>query len=45
MILNNGACLVDGGRMNLIINIQRIKTLEHVNQFLINTADAIITPP
>ena len=30
--------------MNVIMNIQQIKTLEQVSQFLISTADATITP-
>lgn len=45
MSLNNRARFVHDGRMNVIINIQQIKTLEQVSQFLISTADTIITPP
>ena len=45
MSLNNEACFVHDGRMNVIVNIQQIKTPEQVSQFLSSTADASITPP
>jgi hypothetical protein len=45
MSLNNEACFVHDGRMNVIMNIQQIKTLEQVSQFLESTADTTIMPP
>ena len=45
MSRNNEACFVDDGRMNIIMTIQPIKTLEPVSQFLISTADTILTLP
>ena len=43
--LNSEARFVHDGRMNVIMNIQQIKTFEQVRQFLISTADNTITPP
>lgn len=45
MSLNNGTRFVHDGRMNVIMNIQQIKTLEQVSQFLTSTAETTITPP
>ena len=44
-MLNNEARCVHDGRMNVIMNIQQINTLEQVRQFLISTADTTITAP
>lgn len=45
MSLNNGACFVHDGRMNVIMNIRQINTLEQVSQFLTSTTETTITPP
>jgi hypothetical protein len=45
MSLNNGARFVHDGRMNVIMNIQQIKTLEQVSQFLTSIVETTITPP
>jgi hypothetical protein len=45
MSLNNETRFAHDGRMNVIMNIQQIKTLDQVSQFLESTADITIKPP
>ena len=44
-MLHNQAGLAHDGRMNVIMNIEQIRTLDQVKQFLSSTVDTTITPP